>query len=54
MDFEQWLTDLVEAAQLAANTATFHHGPAVFLGDPDADSRSPGEKPDQIVITLLR
>ena len=54
MDFEQWLTDLVEAARLAPNTATFHHGPAVFIDAPDAASRSPDEEPDQIVITLLR
>ena len=52
MDFEQWLIDLVEAAQLAPDTVTFHHGPAVFFGDPHADSRARGEDADQIVITL--
>ena len=54
MDFEQWLTDLMDAAVIAPNTVTFHDGPAVFIGDPCADWGSAGAEPDQIDITLLR
>jgi hypothetical protein len=54
MDFEQWLTDLVDAAQLAPNTVTFENGPAVFVCDPALTRRSAGAEPDQIDITLLR
>ena len=54
MDFEQWLTDLMDAAVIAPNTVTFHSGPDVFIGDPSLDWGSTGEEPDQIDITLLR
>jgi hypothetical protein len=54
MDFEQWLTDLMDAAVIAPNTVTFHDGPAVFIGDPCADWGSAGAEPVQIDITLLR
>ncbi|HEY1288338.1 MAG TPA: hypothetical protein VGF58_08425 [Burkholderiales bacterium] len=54
MDLEQWLTDLVEAAQLAPSTVTFEHGPAVFICDPAATRGSAGVAADQIDIALLR
>ena len=55
MDFEQWLTDLMDAAtMIAPNTVTFHDGPVVFICDPSLDWGSAGEEPDQIDITLLR
>ena len=54
MDFEQWLTDLVEAAQTAPNTVTFEDGPALFICDPAVTWRSAGAEPDQIDIALLR
>ena len=54
MDFEQWLTDLMDATLIAPNTVTFHDGPAVFIGDPSLDWGLAGEAPDQIDIALLR